>query len=118
LRQEGQETIAGVPVKSLYYFYERARLTGMTLSLPARHFQAVTQALEAKYGPAQTSVESVQNLKGQRFENRTLTWQQGHTRLEFQRYAGRLDQSLLRLSDETAAERIRQRRSRDPGQDL
>ena len=47
-----------------------------------------------------------------------ITWRQGDTRLQFQRYAGRLDQSILRLNDETAAERIRQRRAQDPKQDL
>ncbi|MCP5279968.1 MAG: hypothetical protein H6935_16680 [Thiobacillus sp.] len=118
LRPKEQETIAGARVASLYYFYDQARLTGITISLPESHFQAVAQALEAKYGPAQTSVEAVKNLKGDSFENRTLTWRQGEARLQFQRYAGRLDQSLLKLNDEAAAERIRQRRSRDPGQDL
>lgn len=118
LRPKEQETIAGVRVGSLYYFYDRARLTGMTLSLPESHFQAVSQALVAKYGPAQVSVEGVKNLKGETFENRILTWRQGDARLQVQRYAGRLDQSLIRLSDEAAAERIRQRRAKAPGQDL
>ena len=118
LRPKEQETMAGARVDSLYYFFDRARLTGITISLPESRFQAVAQALEAKYGPAQVSVEQVKNLKGDNFENRTLTWRQGDARLVAQRYAGRLDQSLIRLSDETAAERIRQRRSKDPKQDL
>jgi hypothetical protein len=118
LRPKEQETIAGARVNGLYYFYDRARLTGITLSLPESQFQSVTQALEAKYGPAQVSVEQVKNLKGESFENRTLTWRQGDAQLRAQRYAGRLDQSLIRLTDETAAERIRQRRAQVPGQDL
>jgi len=118
LRPKEQETIAGVRVDSLYYFYDRARLTGITLSVPEGRFQAVVQALETKYGPAQARGEQVKNLKGESFENRTLTWRQGGARLEAQRYAGRLDQSLIRLSDEAAAERVRQRRAKAPGQDL
>lgn len=118
LRPKEQETIAGTRVSSLYYFYDRARLTGITIGFPETHFQAVTRALEAKYGPALASVERVKNLKGDDFENRTLNWRQGNARLEARRYAGRLDQSLIRLVDEAAAERIRQRRATAPGQDL
>jgi len=118
LRPKEQETIAGAQVDSLYYFYDRARLTGITLTLPESQFQAVAQALEAKYGTPQIHSEQIKNLKGHTFENRTLTWRQGDTRLQAQRYAGRLDQSLIRFSDEAAAERIRQRRSLDPSQDL
>lgn len=118
LRPKEQETIAGVRVSSLYYFYDRARLTGITISLPEGGFQAVAQALEAKYGPPQVRIETVKNLHGKAFENRILTWRQGDAQLRAQRYAGRLDQSLIRLSDEAAAERIRQRRSQAPGQDL
>ena len=118
LRPKEQETIAGARVSSLYYFYDRARLTGIVISLPENDFQAVTQALEAKYGVPQVRAEQIKNLKGDTFENRTLTWRQGEARLEAQRYAGRLDQSLIRLSDEAATERIRQRRARDPKQDL
>ncbi|MEW5769511.1 MAG: hypothetical protein AB1831_04020 [Pseudomonadota bacterium] len=118
LRPKEQETIAGVAVTSLYYFYDRARLTGIVIGLPEKDFQAVAQALEAKYGPAQASQEQIRNLKGERFENRTLTWRQGPAKLQAQRYAGQLDRSLIRLSDEAAAERIRQRRAQGPGQDL
>jgi len=118
LRPREQETIAGVAVTSLYYHYDRARLTGITLTLPESHFQTVTQALQAKYGPPQVQAEKVKNLKGEVYENRTLTWRQENARLEAQRYAGRLDQSLIRLSDEAAAERIRQRRSQAPARDL
>ncbi|MEW6676353.1 MAG: hypothetical protein AB1421_00395 [Pseudomonadota bacterium] len=118
LRPKEQETIVGVRVSSLYYFYDRARLTGITLSLPETHFAAVARALEEKYGPPQVKAEKIRNLKGSDFENRTLTWRQGDVRLEAQRYVGRLDQSMIRLSDEAAAERIRQRRALAPGQDL
>ena len=118
LRPKEQETIAGVAVSSLYYFYDRARLTGITISLPEGHFQAVTDALVAKFGVPQVDVERVKNLKGQTYENRTLNWRQGNAHLEAQRYAGRLDRSVIRLSDEAAAARVSQRRDRTPDQDL
>ncbi len=118
LRPKEQETIAGVRINSLYYFYDRARLTGITISLPASRFEQVTRGLEEKYGPAEVAREQIKNRKGDSFENRTLTWRQGDARLEAQRYVGRLDQSMIRLSDLAAAERIHKRRARDPGQDL
>jgi len=118
LRPKEQETIAGVHVDSLYYFYDRARLTGITLTLPESQFQVVAQALETKYGTPQIQVQKIKNLSGDTFENRTLTWRQGDARLLAQRYAGRLDQSLIRFSDEAAPERIRQRRALSPNQDL
>ncbi|HNQ05456.1 MAG TPA: hypothetical protein PKH69_12710 [Thiobacillaceae bacterium] len=118
LRPREQETIAGVRLISLYYFYDRARLSGITLSLPANQFEGVAQALEGKYGPPRTRMEQVRNHKGDTFENRILTWRQGDALLEAQRFAGRLDRSLIRLSDLAAAERIRQRRARIPDRDL
>jgi hypothetical protein len=118
LRPREQETIAGAPVTSLHYFYDRARLTGIVISLPESHFQAVTRALQAKYGKPQINVERVKNLKGDPHENLTLTWRQGNAFLEAQRYAGRLDRSLVRLRDEEAALRVEQRTNRRPAQDL
>lgn len=118
LRPKEQETIAGARVNSLYYFYDRARLTGIVINLPESAFQAVAQALTAKYGEPKVSLDTVKTLSGRHFENRKLVWSQGPARLEAQRYAGRLDQSLIRLTDEAAAERVRQRRATAPGQDL
>jgi hypothetical protein len=118
LRPKEQETIAGAPVNSLYYFFDRARLTGIVISLPEHHFTAVMQALTTKYGRPAISMETVKNLSGKTFENRTLVWSQGPARLEAQRYAGQVNQSLIRLSDQTAAERMRQRRAQPPAQDL
>jgi hypothetical protein len=118
LRPKEQETIAGKPVSGLYYFYDQARLTGIVISLTESHFQAVTQALQAKYGKPQVSTEAVKNLKGEAYENRTLTWRQGPALLQAQRYAGRLDRSLIRLSDVAAADRVGQRRAKVPERDL
>jgi hypothetical protein len=118
LRPKEQETIAGAPVSALYYFFDRAHLTGIVISLPEQHFTAVGQALTAKYGEPKVSVETVKTLSGRGFENRKLVWSQGTARLEAQRYAGQVNRSLIRLSDQTAAERVRQRRATAPGQDL
>jgi hypothetical protein len=118
LRHNEEETIAGVNVIALYYFYDRARLTGITISLPEARFEAVAKALRDKYGAPQVEVETVKNAKGEAFENRTLSWRQGEGLLQAERYAGRLDRSMVRLSDETAAARVRQRRATPAGQDL
>jgi len=118
LRPKEEETIAGVPVLALYYFYDRARLTGITISLPEPRFEAVARALQGKYGVPRVKVETVKNARGEAFENRTLSWRQGDALLSAERYAGRLDRSMVRLSDESAAERVRRRRAIPSGQDL
>ena len=118
LRPKEQETLTGTPVIALYYFYDRARLTGIVISLPESHFQAATSALQEKYGAPQVGLDQVKNLKGEVFENRNLTWRKADGLLQAQRYAGRLDRSMIRFSDEAAAQRVRQRRGKDPSKDL
>ena len=51
------------------------------------------------------------NLNGTAFENRTLTWKKPEGSLTAQRYGGRLDRSLIRFTDDGAAQRLQQRRS-------
>jgi hypothetical protein len=121
LRPQEQETIAGAPVNSLFWFYYRGRLTSISIHLDERHFNRVLAALQAKYGPGEARSEAVRNLKGASFENRIHTWRQGGGTLVAQRYAGRLDKSSLRYADEAAIRAIEaQRRSNQaaPERDL
>jgi hypothetical protein len=121
LRKDEVETIVGVPVASLFYFYDRAVLTGISLGLEEKHFQNVIAALTEKYGPPTLTKTPLKNLKGQTFENQTYTWHtQGETILA-ERYSGRLDRSALRISEDNAAQRIRAQRealAREPRKDL
>ncbi len=121
LRSGEVETIAGAAVASLFYFYDASHLSGIQVTIAEKDFQRVVDALAAKYGAGSLVTERVKNLKGEAHENRTWRWKYPEGSLEAQRYAGRLDKSVIRYSDDQAAERVRQRRAaaaRDPKQDL
>ncbi len=121
LRAGETETIAGAPLDSLFLFYDRRHLTGITLSLPEKHFQTVVDALRGKYGDAALKTEQVRNLNGVAFENRQYHWRLGEYSLRAERYAGRLDRSSIRYLDDGAEARLREHRARaarDPRLDL
>ena len=121
LRPKETETIAGVPVKSLFFFYYGARLTGITLHLEEKHFAQVVAALRAKYGETSVATETLRNLKGVAFENRTYAWKSAAESLTAQRYSGRLDHSSIRYAADDAIRRIEAHRAdvaRDPSKDL
>jgi hypothetical protein len=121
LGKDETETMAGVPLRSVFYFYDQSALTGIVIHLDEARFQTVVDALATKYGPAKRSSETVKNLSGKAFENVIHTWRQGNESIVAQRYSGRLDQSSIRISDDTATARIKQRReqnTRQPERDL
>lgn len=121
LRKDETETMAGLPIDSIFYFYDQSALTGITIHLPEKHFQAVVSALVARYGASARTMETVKNLRGRPFENQIDTWRKEGQSMVAQRYSGRLDQSSVRISDDRAAERIKTRRDRirqEPGSDL
>ena len=111
LRPQEQETMAGVPINSLFWFPYRGRLTSIPIHLDERYFSQVVGALQAKYGPGETRVEAVKNLKGASFDNQIHTWRQAGGSLVAQRYAGRLDKSSVRYADEAAIQEIAVQRS-------
>lgn len=121
LRAQEKETIAGAPIKSLFFFYYDGKLTGITIHLEEKHFVQVTKALRSKYGDGRVQTELIRNLKGVTFENQSYTWKTTSETLLAQRYSGRLDQSSIRFSADELIQRIEQRRSildRDPSKDL
>jgi len=121
LRPSEKETIAGAPIESLFYFYDQSTLTGIVFSLAEKHFQPVISALSEKFGKPGLKSDSVKNLKGDVFEDRIYRWTRPEGSLQAQRYAGRLDKSSIRFTDDTAAQRIEQRRAllaKDPRKDL
>jgi hypothetical protein len=121
LRQREAETIAGAPIATLFYFYDASRLSGIQMSIAEKDFQRVVDALAAKYGAAARTTEKVKNFKGEPFENRVYHWKFPDGSLLAQRYAGRLDKSVIRYNDDGAAQRVQQRRAaaaKDPRQDL
>lgn len=121
LRVQEKETIAGAPVRSLFFFYFDGRLTGISIHLEERHFAPVVEALRAKYGEGRLLTESIRNLKDVAFENRTYTWKAGGDSLTAQRYAGRVDQSAIRFSADELIRSIERHRAavaKDPRKDL
>lgn len=110
LGKDETETIAGAPVISMFYFYDLSALTGITISLEEQYFQSVVKALGEKYGVPARMTDTVKNLNGRSFESKTYTWRQPGEAIVAQQYSGRLDRSSIRISDEAAALRIRQRR--------
>lgn len=121
LRPRETETIAGAPIDSLFYFYDQSSLTGIVVNLPEKHFQPVVVALTEKFGTPSLKAETVKSLKGVSFENRSYRWSKLEGSLLAERYAGRLDKSVIRFTDGSAAQRIQQRRAllaKDPRKDL
>jgi len=121
LRPQEQETMAGAPVNSIFWFFYRGKLTSISMNIDERHFNQVVAALQAKYGPGETRSEPVKNLKGARFDNHIHAWRQAGGSLVAQRYAGRLDKSSIRYADEAAIRAIgeqRQLRKAAPESDL
>ena len=121
LHAREKETIAGASIDSVFYFYDPTGLTGITINLPETGFQPVITALSQKYGTPSLKTETVKNLKGKTYENRTYRWTRPQATLHAERYAGRIDKSVIRYVDETAAQRNQERRAtlkKNPGQDL
>jgi hypothetical protein len=121
LRTREKETIAGVQIDSLFFFYDDSGLTGITINLPETHFQPVVSALSEKFGTPSLKTEAVNNLKGAAYENRIYRWNRPEGSLQAERYAGRIDKSVIRFVDETAVQRNQQRRAllaKNPRQDL
>ena len=121
LRKDETETIAGVNLDGLFYFYYQSALTGITMSLDEKHFQSVVSALREKYGTPTQRSEPIKTLAGKAYENVVYRWHQGDQSIEAERYSGQIDTSAIRITDDTAAQRIEQRRlqlAKDPQKDL
>ncbi len=121
LRSRERETIAGAPLRSIFFFYYDGRLTGISMHVDETRFSEVVGALRGKYGEAAVARETLRNLKGVAFENQTHTWKTATQTLLAQRYSGRVDQSLVRYTDDAAMRRIEAGRAavaKDPRQDL
>jgi hypothetical protein len=121
LKKDEVETMAGVPVASVFYFYDQTTLTGISIGLDEKHFQAVVTALTGKYGSPALAKSQIKNLKGVAFENLVYTWRAKGESIVAERFSGRLDRSLIRIAEDGAAQRIHARResaAREPGKDL
>lgn len=119
LRPKESETIAGVAVLSIHYFFEAGRLTSIQLTVAEKEHEKVVNALGAKYGAGAHSSEAVSSLSGTKHENRMWNWTRPEGSLRVQRYSGRLDRTEIRFTDENAVQRLQQRRgTKDPLLDL
>lgn len=108
LRQGESETIAGNPLDSIYYYYFQGRLTGITMTFEEVYFTDVVQALGQKYGQAVRDTDKIKTLGGKDYENIILRWQQAGQSIEARRYSARVDKSSVNISEDGAAQRIKQ----------
>lgn len=121
LRAQEKETIAGAPIRSLFFFYFDGKLTGIAIHFEEKGFGRAVEALRGKYGEGKVERETIRNLKGVGFENRIYTWATPTETLTAQRYAGRVDMSSIRFTADDLIRRIEQRRAivaKDPRKDL
>jgi hypothetical protein len=121
LRPLAVETIAGAPVVSLFYFYDTGSLTSIQITVSEKDFARAVDALVVKYGAGKLRSEKVKNFNGAEFENHDYLWTRPEGSLQAQRYAGSVDKSLIRYTDNRATVRIQQRRAsiaKDPRLDL
>jgi hypothetical protein len=118
LRSHERETIANVPLHSLFRYYGNGRLTGLVLHIDAKDFTSVQAALAQRYGNAPARRETVRNYQGKTFENETYHWQRPDGSLTLIRSAGRIDQSAIRFIDDAALRGLSQKRSKPAAQDL
>jgi hypothetical protein len=121
LRKDETDTIAGFEVHGLFYFYDQSSLTGITMSLNEKDFQPVVSALLAKYGTPAHRSQPIKTLAGKTYENIVYRWQQAEQSIEAERYSGQIDTSSIRIFDDAAASRIKQRReqiAKHPQSDL
>jgi len=121
LRPREKETIAGAPLRSLFFFYYDSRLTSISMHVDEARFAEIVEALRGKYGEPALARETLRNLKGVAFENHTHTWKTATQTLFARRYSGRVDQSLIRFTDDDAIRRIEAARAavaKDPRRDL
>jgi len=105
-----RETIAGVPITLILYYYS-GTLEMISVTFASKHFSEVVGALTEKYGEATVKTEAVNYRIGAAFENRTHSWHRGNARLEAKLYAGYFfDQSSVMYRTDFAIQEFARRR--------
>lgn len=92
------DTFAGQPA-SITYYLRNGRVGEVTVAhLAADNYQAVLDALTAKYGAPKITHPSVQTRGGATFENTVATWTRGDDEIVFDRYGRTMEVSWLRFT--------------------
>lgn len=110
LKYGENETIAGVPVRSIFLHYYSGKLENISITLEEGNFSQVSAALVAKYGKGHVRTETLRNRMGAAFENNIFTWRRGKATLEAKRYFGKLDVSAITYRSDFALEEFTRRR--------
>jgi hypothetical protein len=110
LRYGERETIAGAPIGTLLLYYYDGKLQTISISLEAKHFSQVAEALKEKYGEGNSKTETIQNRMGASFENRIVTWRKPGAILEAKRFSGKIDTSSVMFRTDVAIEEFNRRR--------
>lgn len=103
------ETIAGVPVTFLGFFYYGDNLGSIYITFREHDFAHVAEALVEKYGQAIKKTTLLRNRMGATFENVTYVWRRGSGILIADRYAGTVDKSSVRYQASEAIEEFHRR---------
>lgn len=92
-------TLAEQPVRYWSLSFKGERLALITANLPTDHYDAIAEALEAKYGkPTARREPPLTNRMGARFANTTVEWSRGDERLTAERYGGDVDSMRVMLA--------------------
>lgn len=90
---------AGQMTKSAELFHLEGNIEGVRLLIEPRAYQAIVEALEAKYGrPQQTTSEKLRNAMGAEFQQETILWELADGgRILASKYAGSTDTGFVLL---------------------
>jgi hypothetical protein len=88
--------VAGISISSPLRDYLDGRLYSLYMTFNADDYNGVIEALEAKYGPADsTTTEEIQNRMGAGFTNRTKRWFFADGYLEAEHYGSRVTEGNI-----------------------
>lgn len=122
LDSRGNETIAGVPVLSLVMLGYGDLLDTIAVTMAAKDFAEVVNALKERYGTPTRDVPSVvTNRMGASYEQRIYEWRMAEGTISAHRYAGKLEHSTVMYSSVKSLQRWRERtnaRTQERAKDL
>ena len=109
-----KETIARVPIETIYFFYFNDILSRITVDFNSDYFHKVKTALQVKYGlPKNEKVEMLENRMGALFENHIYEWENSVSIIIAEKYNETIDQSTVMYSLNSYDEEFKKRLKKD-----
>lgn len=108
------ETIAGIPLKTLNLYYYDDELSAISISFGHLGFHSVLDALRARYGPpAEDKTAAIKTRGGVVLENRIVRWTTPKSYLEIERYSSNAVTSGIKIHLNDYSSKFAQRRNQD-----